>query len=407
MDGSDRRRGERLRVGLVIGQLTYGGAESQLYELARGLVGRATDTESGRDDACNVVVYCLSSKDEPYGGRLRQAGVAVRTLEARGSFDVGRVLALARALREDRIDVVHAFLFLASAYAYLATRLTAGIALVTSARNCKPEPHPLRRLVMRRAFAASRLVICNSSEMQRYAEVNYGAPSARTRVVYNGVDTGRFARPRVEHRGLHIGTVGRIEKQKNLDVFLAAAEGFLRVHPGTRFSVVGDGSLRGHYTEEVRRRGLGANVELPGTTAEVPALLAGLDQFWLTSDYEGTPNVVLEAMAAGVPVVATRVGGTGEVIEDGRSGSLVEAGDAQAVVRAALDLAADRSRADSIGARAREAVRSRFSLAAMVDATREVYAEARGACAVPAEGVSQSFDDGDGGARRAGREATR
>ncbi|MBI5506839.1 MAG: glycosyltransferase, partial [Deltaproteobacteria bacterium] len=178
MADKDRHRDARLRVGLVIGQLTYGGAESQLYELARGLA-RGREGQRGRESACDVVVYCLSSKDEPYGARLRAAGVRVRTFEARGSFDFGRVVALARALREDRIEVVHAFLFLASAYTYLATRLSARIALVTSARNCKPEPHPLRRLLMRRALAASRRVVCNSREMERYAVAHYGAPPSR------------------------------------------------------------------------------------------------------------------------------------------------------------------------------------------------------------------------------------
>ncbi len=376
MAGKDKGRESRLRVALIIGQLTYGGAESQLYELARRLARRGGGPGGASDGSCEVVVYCLSSKDEPYGSRLRQAGVRVCTFTSRGSFDFLRVVALARALRRDRIELVHAFLFLASAYAYLATRLAAGIALVTSARNCKPEPHPLRRLVMRRAFAASRSIICNSQEMERYAVANYGAPVSLTRVVYNGVDCERFSRPRVVHEGLHIGTVGRIEKQKNMDLFLSAAEGFLREHPNTRFTVVGDGSLREHYIEEVRRRGLCDRVTLPGTTADVPEFLAGLDQFWLTSDYEGTPNVILEAMAAAVPVVATRVGGTGEVVEDGRTGMLVDAGDTAGVIRAALRLAADGVLAESLGAAAREAARVRFSLDAMVAATLAVYAEA-------------------------------
>lgn len=401
MAGRDRRRDARLRVGLVIGQLTYGGAESQLYELARGLAS-ARDGDRADQAPCDVFVYCLSSKDEPYAGRLRRAGVEVRTIEAHGSFDLRRVVALARALRQDRIDLVHAFLFLASAYAYLATRLNSGIALVTSARNCKPESHPLRRLVMRRAFAASRAVVCNSREMERYAVAHYGAPPSRTRVVYNGVDVDRFSRPHVAHEGLHIATVGRIEKQKNLGVFLSAAEGFLREHPRTRFTVVGDGSLRGHYIDEARRRGLAGAVTLPGTTADVPGLLAGLDQFWLTSDYEGTPNVVLEAMAAALPVVATRVGGTGEVVEDGCTGLLVGAGDADAVLGAGLRLAADPAAAAAIGRAARETVRERFSLDAMVAATRAVYAETLGGAAADAGGGRGQHSDrgraGDGGA---------
>lgn len=356
-----RPRSSKRRVGLVIGQLTYGGAEGQLFELARAL-----------GEFAEPVVYCLSAKSEPYGRRLREAGVTLRILPSRGSFDLGRVRALRRALREDRIEVVHAFLFLASAYAYLATR-GSGAALVTSARNCKPEPNPLKRAVMRAAFRASAAVLCNSREMARYAQAHYGAPPERCRVVLNGVDTKRFGGPRPGHAGLRIGTVGRIEKQKNLDVFLDAAEAVLAVRPDAVFEIVGEGSLRGHYQAEVERRGLAACVSLPGTRDDVPAFYAGLDQFWLTSDWEGTPNVVLEALAAGLPVVATRVGGTPEVIEDGVTGLLVEAGDTAAVAARSLALAADPDEARAMGERAAASAREKFSIEAMVRATVSIY----------------------------------
>jgi hypothetical protein len=158
------------RIGLVIGQLGYGGAEGQLYELVRAL----------RDDA-RVVVYCLSDRTEPYGPMLEQLGVAVRVMPARGSFDLGRVLALARAIRADRVELVHAFLYIATAYAYLALLVCPGVRLVSSARNCKAEPNALRRAVMRRAFARSQAVICNSREMARFAVAYYRArPNAYT-----------------------------------------------------------------------------------------------------------------------------------------------------------------------------------------------------------------------------------
>jgi glycosyltransferase involved in cell wall biosynthesis len=346
----------------VIGQLTYGGAESQLFELARGLTAFA-----------EPVVYCLSARAQPYGARLLEAGVALRVLPSRGSFDLARVRALRRALREDKIEVVHAFLFLASGYAYLATRGLAGVRLVTSARNCKPEPNLLRRAVLRAAFRASARVICNSCEMERYARSYYGAPADRTCVVLNGVDTERFTARRAPHVGLRIGTVGRIEKQKNLGVFLDAAALVLAGRPDATFEVVGDGSLRAWFQAEVERRGLAGVVSLPGTRSDVPAFYAGLDQFWLTSDWEGTPNVVLEALAAGLPVIATRVGGTPEVIDSGSTGILVDAGDASAIAAASLDLAAEPARAAEMGRLAGIAARERFSIAAMVEATVDVY----------------------------------
>jgi glycosyltransferase involved in cell wall biosynthesis len=357
------------RVGLVIGQLTYGGAESQLFELARALTAKSAASAA-------PVVYCLSASSEPYGTRLREAGVTLRILPSRGSFDFSRVMALRKALRDDGVSIVHAFLFLASGYAYLATRLRRGIGLVTSARNCKPEPNPLRRAVLRAAFRASARVLCNSREMERYAKSYYGAPEGRTAVVLNGVDTDRFDVPRRAHEGLRIGTVGRIEKQKNLGVFLDAAALVLAERPDARFEIVGDGSLRAHFEAEVERRGLRGIVTLPGTRSDVPDFYAGLDQFWLTSDYEGTPNVVLEALASGLPVVATRVGGTPEVIDDGVTGMLVDAGDAVGVAQAALTLARDGARGEAMGLAAAASARERFSIAAMVRATEAVYRDA-------------------------------
>lgn len=353
------------RIGLVIGQLTYGGAEGQLFELARGLA------ERGRAPT----VYCLSARDEPYGSRLREAGVPVRVLPSRGSFDLARVWRLRQALRRDGVSLVHSFLFLASGYAYLATRGT-GLALVSSARNCKPEPHPLRRWLLRRAFAASDAVICNSREMARYAQSYYRAPQARLRVVLNGVDTGRFVSASPSDGGLRIGTVGRIEAQKNLGVFLDAAAIVVAARPDARFVIVGEGSLRAHFEAEIRRRGLQDVVQMPGTRSDVNVFLAGLDQFWLTSDWEGTPNVVLEAMACGLPSIVTRVGGTPEIVDDGRSGFLVGVGDAASIARHSLRLAGDPGEAARVGAAARAAAEDRFSIAAMVRETETVYAEA-------------------------------
>ncbi len=356
------------RVALVIGQLTYGGAEGQLYELARGLAAAGVDP----------VVLCLSDAVEPYGTRLREAGIRLHVLPSRGSFDAARVAALRRVLREEKIRVVHAFLFLASGYAYLATRGLRGVRLVTSARNCKPEPNAIRRAILRAAFRASSRVICNSGEMARYAVSYYRAPKSRVRVVWNGVDTARFSLPRRAHHGISVGTIGRIERQKNLGLFLDAAEAVRSLHPEVHFEVVGDGSLRPHFVADAARRALSGSVVFPGHRADIPAFLSGLDQFWLTSDWEGTPNVVLEAMAAGVPVIATRVGGTPEVLEDGVTGFLVDPGDRAAVAEASLRLLRDPALAAGMGRRAAEAAAARFSLEAMVSATRAVYAEAMG-----------------------------
>jgi glycosyltransferase involved in cell wall biosynthesis len=351
-----------IRVGLVIGQLTYGGAESQVYELAKDLSRRHV-----------VIVYCLSGSTEPYASRLAAHGVPVRALRARLRLDPFRARALAAALSEDRIQVAHAFLFIASAYTYLATRTRRGVRFIASARNCKLEPSPIRRWIMRRAFRSADAVICNSREMESFARIHYDAPQARTHVVYNGVDVEKFAIPRRPHDGYRIGTVGRIEAQKNLDLFVLAAREVARARPDTTFQIAGAGSLRSRLEQRIREFGLERRVRLVGPVTDVPNFLAELDQFWLTSDYEGTPNVVLEAMAAGVPVVATAVGGTPEILDGGRLGSLVPAGDVGGLVRSSLALIRDPSHAIELSARSRAAAASRFSIHAMVASTEGVY----------------------------------
>jgi glycosyltransferase involved in cell wall biosynthesis len=350
-----------IRLGLVIGQLTYGGAEGQLYELARGL-----------QPPWKPIVYCLSGAGDPYAAKLEAAGITVRMMPAAGALDPTRVIRLALAMRRDRVRLAHAFLFIASAYTYLATYIAPGTRFIASARNCKPESSRIRRKIMCRAFGAADAVIANSAEMSRFASLYYDSPSERSYVVYNGVDTARFG----PHRGsdaLEIGTIGRIEPQKNFDGFLDAAAAVHRQRPDARFRIVGQGSERGRLEARVAGMGLGGVVRFVGTTDDVAGVLAELDQFWLTSNWEGTPNVVLEAMAAGVPVIATRAGGIPEVVSDSCSGILVEAGDMDAVAAASLRLAADHSMQERMAAAARTAAAERFSLAAMVDATTDVY----------------------------------
>lgn len=351
------------RLGLVIGQLTYGGAENQLYELALGL-----------RDVHDVKVYCLSNASQPFGPRIEAGGVPVMVLEAKRNLDTSRILGLAEAFRADRIEIAHAFLYIASAYAYLATRIARGTRLVTSARNCKTEPSRLRRAVMRHAFKASRAVICNSHRMAEFAGEHYGTPRDRTHVVHNGVDAARFHTERGPRDGcIRIGTVGRLDVQKNYPLFLEAAAALCQRYPDIRFEIVGEGPEQARLEAEIARLGLGGTVVLGLPRRDIAGFLAGIDQFWLTSDWEGTPNVVLEAMAAGVPVVATAVGGTPELIEDGRSGFLVEPGSPDAFVSRAIRLLDDEELARAVGQRAQELAATRFSIPAMVGATSKVY----------------------------------
>jgi glycosyltransferase involved in cell wall biosynthesis len=352
------------RLALVIGQLTVGGAEKQLGELVRGLDRRRFAPH----------VYSLADAAGAVRGALAALDVPVRTVGGKGA---ARAWRLKRALEADRIELVHAWLFIANTYAWAARRLGLGAPLVTSARNCKSQGwgHHVANVA---AFRSSARILVNAEQVRDYVQRHYAAPADRISVVYNGVDTRRFrpdpARP---EEPLRVVTIGRLVAQKNPLLFVEAAASVHAAAPGVRFVIVGDGPLRAAVGARARALGVGAAVELPGERADVDEILRGAHLFWLTSSWEGMPNVVLEAMASGVPVVATDVGGTRELIDSGRQGFLVRPDRAEEIVQYALMLIGDRE----LRARMGESARARalcFSLERMVSGTEAVYAAALG-----------------------------
>jgi glycosyltransferase involved in cell wall biosynthesis len=356
-----RTRPPPLRVGMVIGQLTAGGAEGQLRLLCEGLDRRLVVPS----------VYCMSTQSEPYGDILERADVRVQVI-AGGA--VRRILRLRERLAADRIELVHAWLFIGNAFAWLAGRAP----LVTSARNCKRSGRLLDAL-NRRAFHASRSIIVNSVEVQRYIEREYDAAAERITVIHNAIDLERF-RPRAGPAAGPapcIAMVGRLVAQKNPLLFVAAAAQLHAQRPDARFMLIGDGPLRADVAAAVQAAGLDACFAILGERLDVADLLRQADLFWLTSDWEGLPNAVIEALACGLPVVATDVGGAGELVHDGQEGFLIRAGDREALVGRSLQILAD----PSAQMRMRAAARARaeaFGVQQMVGATEAVYERALG-----------------------------
>jgi glycosyltransferase involved in cell wall biosynthesis len=346
-----------LRVGLVIGQLSTGGAEGQLRLLCEGF-DRA---------AVQPIVYCLSGRTDPYGPMLEHSGIPVRTI---AGSRVGRLCGLRRA---DGVALVHSWLFIGNAYAW-AAGVGQGRPLVSSARNCKRQGRWLDAL-NRRAFRSSAAIIANSAEVSRYIAREYGAPAERIAVVPNAIDLERFRPQRPADGSRCIVTVGRLVQQKNPLLFVAAAAALRQRLPDARFVMVGDGPLRSEIEAAIRAAGLEGACTLAGERRDVEAVLGGADLFWLTSDWEGLPNAVIEALACGVPVVATAVAGTGDLIRDGDEGFVVPPGDRDALVARSAQILGD----PALHARMRAAARARaerFGIRQMVEATQAVYQRA-------------------------------
>jgi len=229
--------------------------------------------------------------------------------------------------------------------------------------------------------------IALSRDLQGYLTDRVGIGAARVAQIYNGVDDRRFHpsdRPdtpagcpfsRPDH--WLVGTVGRMQAVKDQTLlaraFVRALDLAPDLRPRLRLVMVGDGPLRAEAAAILQQGGVAELAWLPGERNDVPDILRGLDCFILPSLAEGISNTILEAMASGLPVVATRVGGNGELVTEGTTGQLVPAADAEAMARAIIRYATEPDLARTAGGAGRADVERRFSLAAMVGAYQGLY----------------------------------
>jgi sugar transferase (PEP-CTERM/EpsH1 system associated) len=241
----------------------------------------------------------------------------------------------------------------------------------------------VRRLY--RPFVTHQVAL--SRDLARYLVERVGVPRSKVTQLYNGVDAAHFAPARQRAAipgcpfagaGLWIvGTVGRMQAVKDPQNLVRAFVRALAIEPALRarlrLVMVGDGALYGEVNAMLARAGVQDLAWLPGERDDVADVLRGLDAFVLPSLAEGVSNTILEAMACGLPVIATDVGGNGELVVEGRTGTLVPAADAEALARAIVAQARDPVAARAQGKAGRERVLSTFSLDAMVDGYRRLY----------------------------------
>lgn len=231
-----------------------------------------------------------------------------------------------------------------------------------------------------------------SRRIESYLTGKVGIAAGRIRRICNGVDAERFlpasGRQAIDGSpfndpGLYVfGAVGRLQSVKDHATLIRGFAAFLEQHPAARararLVVVGGGPLRGELEALVRERGLESLVWLAGERADIPAINAGLDVFVLPSRAEGISNTLLEAMASGLPVIATDVGGNGELVVAGQTGRLVPAVDPASMGAAMAELFDNRELALRMGQAGRERVLAQFSLDAMVGAYLALYRDKAG-----------------------------
>jgi L-malate glycosyltransferase len=342
------------------------GGQNQVWLTARGMAARGHD----------VVVACGA------GGvlaeRARAAGLAVREMRFRGDLWPAAALALASVLREMRPDVVHLHDPHAVSAGMLARRLAGPRPLVATRRV----DFALRGFLSRRKYAACDRVIAVSEAIAGVLRRG-GITPERIRVVYEGVpdrpaQTG--GREALRELGIPedapvVGNVAALTGHKDQATLLAAAARVGVRMPGVRFLIVGEGELRGRLEALSRALGLERRCIFAGFRADLDRLIPAFTVFCLSSHMEGLGTSLLDAMAFGVPVVATAAGGIPEAVTDGLTGRLVPSRDPDALAAALVDVLADPARRAAWGRAGRQRFEARFTADRMVEATLATYAE--------------------------------
>ena len=232
--------------------------------------------------------------------------------------------------------------------------------------------------VLERTAAHWCRTIVAVSESERAAGLEAGVGrSGQYVVIPNGIDLERYAKDPEPIPG-RIVFVGRLSRQKRPDIALRAIASLLETHPEARLDVIADGPLRGETEALVAELGLEGTVRLLGDRDDVPEQLASASCFLSTSDYEGCPLAVMEAMAAGVPVVATDVSGTRDLVVAGETGLLAERRQPERIAAALAELIGDSERARALGLAGRRLARDRFPSARMLAQIEELYREVAG-----------------------------
>lgn len=356
----------------LITELDRGGAQTALYRLL---------AHSDRQRYAPHVL-CLYNGDKVVAQQIRQLGIPVTDLGMTAQWRFDALWRLHRILRQERPFLLHTWMFHANIPGRVLGRLARVPVIISSERTMGQEGR-FRRWLNRLSGNMPDSVICVSQQVADFAANEIGLPRAKLAVIRNGIDPAQFdnlpdqptarAEFGLPSQGNIIAAVGRPRPVKGFDYLLTAFAQIAAAYPDLHLVFVGDGPDKRPLQTAAQQLPDANRVLFLGDQQEIPRLLAGVDMLVLPSLWEGLPNVVLEAMAARLPVVATAVGGTPELITHNETGLLVPPQNPEALAEAISQLLDHPEQAAQMGQNGRQRAAEQFTIERMVEQTEALY----------------------------------
>lgn len=362
-----------IRLLFVIPTLVRGGAEKQLALLACGLPRNQFDVQ-----------VAVLTHTGPLEEQLRAANIPVTLIGKRWKVDPGAYWRLRRVMKELQPDIVHTWLFAANAYGRQAA-MSAGVKHIVAGERCvDPWKGPVQLSIDRVLARYTERIVTNSSGVREFY-AGKGLPAEKFTIIPNGI--GPFAPTAQASRSellaelqlpaeaRLIGAIGRLWPQKRVKDLIWAMDLLKSARDDAHLLIVGDGPQRGLLERYRDQNEIADRVHFLGERSDVPRIVQHLDCLWLASEYEGQSNAIMEAMSAGVCVVATDIPGNRDLVIPGETGYLVPVGDRAAFTRQTHLLLEDPDLAHRLGDAGRRRMLAEFSIEQMIQRHAALYRE--------------------------------
>jgi len=365
-----------MKILFVIDSLRFGGTERQLVELIKGLIRSGSDS--------NITVACLKRDNNSYAHEIKALGIPVHYFPRKFKLDVVPIFLLTRWISQNRIDIVHSYNNLGALFGGIAAKLSSKPLVCSAIRDAK-DWNLFSKISKCFLSHISDAFISNSISGFRN---RFKTIKPHFHVIYNGMDMQRFEKDRSKIEKLKssldlqsfkttVGMVAALSKRKDHETFCYAAVEVLKCNPDIRFLVIGDGEKRYEIEHLVHLLGIKENFTFLGYRKDCDQLTSILDISVLLTNtayhFEGVSNAIIEAMASGVPVIATMGGGTDEIIEDGYNGFLVDPNHPKQVSEKILRILNDRSLYVKLSKTAFKSIAHLCDMDNYVDSHKKIY----------------------------------